>query len=90
MVDETCSTLKKLLTNHWRVLAISSSCLRTCMNKFKVYWHLVCKKGVCMAKQKAREIAQGEVAALELEMEVVCKDLTLEKGKVEGSKKYIL
>lgn len=43
-----------------------------------------------MGEQKAREIAQGEVVALESKMEMVYRNLALEKGRVEGNKQHIL
>jgi hypothetical protein len=43
-----------------------------------------------VGEQKTREIAQGEVATLESEMEVVCRDLALEKRRVESSRERFL
>ncbi len=43
-----------------------------------------------MGEQKAREVAERKVADLELEMEVVFRDLALERQRLQGARERIL
>ncbi len=44
----------------------------------------------CVGKQIAKEVAEGQITTLEMEMEVIVKDLALEKQQLQDTREHIM